>query len=299
MSGTGLLGRNDIKRLLEENGLSPRKSLGQNFVVDPMMIDRIVRLANIGSSDRVVEIGAGLGSLTLGLKATGAQVVAFEIDPGLAAVARKVLGESVVLIEQDALTADIADVLGSVPFRSEVTPSADGVSPPWILVANLPYNVATPLVLSVLETVPAVERMLVMVQREVGERFVATPSGKTFGAVSVRISYFASARIAAKVPREVFYPQPRVDSVLVEIVRRSQYAVDPRQCSYPEIVSLVRSGFSQRRKMLRRSLSGLVSEESFACAQLDPTLRAENLDVVAWGKLAGCQRTIANSHTPS
>jgi 16S rRNA (adenine1518-N6/adenine1519-N6)-dimethyltransferase len=295
------LGRHEVERLLSSNGLSPRKSLGQNFVVDPNAIDRIVRLAGVGPRDYVVEIGAGLGSLTFALEQTGAHIVAFEIDANLAAIVRQSVGSSVMIIEHDALSADIESLLGGAAFDDDAdhTDQSTTGDRSWILVANLPYNIATPLVMTILESVGSITRMMVMVQREVAERFVAVPSRKAYGAVSVRIAYFASTRIVGRVPKEVFFPQPHVESALVEIVRRSQVAIDPSICSYDEFSALVRSGFSQRRKMLRRSLAGLVDEEAFACAAIDSSLRAENLDVNSWGKLAGCQRVISNSLTPS
>lgn len=293
MKDSRLLGRTDIERLLEEHGLAPRKSLGQNFVVDPNIINRIVRLAQITEGECILEIGPGLGSLTIALEQTGAQVLALEIDSGLASVVRSAVGESVTILEQDAMTADIEQLL-----QDATSTTADGCSD-WVLVANLPYNVATPLVITMLEAAPSIKRMLIMVQREVAERFVAQRSTKEYGAVSVRIAYFATARIVGHLPPEVFYPRPHIESSLVEITRRDGFAVDPSICSYTNISNLVRAGFSQRRKMLRRSLAGMVNDEAYSCADVAPTLRAENLDVVTWGKLAGCQRAISNSQTPS
>ncbi|MCU1492655.1 MAG: rsmA [Acidimicrobiaceae bacterium] len=279
------LGRAEVRRLLETNGLAPTKSLGQHFVVDPNTVERIARLAGVGPGDRVVEIGPGLGSLTLALAATGAEVTAVEIDARLVKVLRTVVPESVRIIQADALQAPWSEILDD--------------RGPWTLVANLPYNVATPLVVGLLESVPQITRILVMVQREVAERLAAAPGGKEYGAVSVRVAYFAVARLAGQISAEVFHPRPNVASALVEIVRRDEPAVDPASAGYEEIGALVRAGFAGRRKMLRRALAGLVSEEAFACAGIASTRRAEELDVAAWGKLAGCQRSLASGRSPS
>jgi len=279
------LGRGEVRRLLDESGLAPVKALGQHFVVDPNTVERIARLARVGPGDKVVEIGPGLGSLTLALASTGAQVVAVEIDGRLAAVLRSVVPASVHVVEADARKVDWLEMLGA--------------SGPWTLVANLPYNVATTLVVEMLESVPLVARLLVMVQREAAERFAALPRTKAYGAVSVRIAYFATSRVVGQVSPEVFYPRPNVESSLVEIVRRPVPAVAQDVASYGEIGVLVRAGFAGRRKMLRRSLAGLVADEAFACADIPGSARAEELDVVAWGKLAACQRSIASARSPS
>lgn len=279
------LGRAEVRRLLELHGLEPTKSLGQHFVVDPNTVERIARLSGVGPRDRVVEIGPGLGSLTLALAATGAEVTAVEIDARLVPVLRSVVPESVRVVEADALRVDWGALLGPAGT--------------WSLVANLPYNVATPLVIGLLESVPQITRMLVMVQREVAERLAAPPGGREYGAVSVRVAYFATPRLAGQVSAEVFHPRPNVASALVELVRREQPAVAPEVASYEEIGALVRAGFAGRRKMLRRSLAGLVVAEAFARAGIDATARAEELGVAAWGKLAGCQRSIASERSPS
>ena len=168
-----------------------------------------------------------------------------------------------------------------------------------MLVANLPYNLATPLVVDLLRSVPAVTRMLVMVQREAGERLAAAPGQAGFGAVSLRVSYFATATVVGRVPAGVFLPRPRVESVLVEIERRQLPAVDPALASFEEIDLLLRAGFGGRRKMLRRSLDGLVDEEVFAAAGVDGRSRAEELDIEKWGKLVACRRSLTCSHPQS
>ena len=265
----------DIAQLLSAHGVTPSRALGQNFVADPNTVRRIARLAGVGAGDHVLEIGAGLGSLTLALAETGAGVVAVELDrhvlPALHAV---VAPAGVEVVEGDAMTLDLAGLL------AERSPA------PWSLVANLPYNLATPLVLRVLTEVPAVVRLLVMVQREVGERMAAAPGSKAYGSVSVRVAYFARATVVGRVPAAVFVPRPRVESVLVGLERRPVPAVDPAQVSYERLAEVVRAGFAQRRKMLRRSLAGVVEPEAFGRAAIRPDARAEELDVVAWGRLA-------------
>jgi 16S rRNA (adenine1518-N6/adenine1519-N6)-dimethyltransferase len=164
-----------------------------------------------------------------------------------------------------------------------------------VLVANLPYNIATPLVLDLLVGVPAICRMLVMVQREVGERLAAGPGAEAYGAVSVRVAYFAEARVVARVPADVFLPRPNVESVLVEIVRRPEPAVPESVAGFEEIDRLVRAGFAGRRKMVRRSLAGLVSSEAFEAAGVEPTRRPEEIGIETWGKLASCARSMPPS----
>lgn len=278
-------GRGDALRILAEAGIELKRSLGQHLVVDPNTVERIARLARIGPGDHVLEIGPGAGSLTLALAATGAEVLAVEIDRRLAALARTVVGERARIVEGDALEVDFSQLLL-------------GASP-WVLVANLPYNVAATIVLRLLELVPEVARMLVMVQREVGERLVSQPGTRAYGAVTVRVAYFATARLAGRVSPEVFHPRPKVDSLLVELARRASPAVDARLASYGEILELVRAGFAGRRKMLRRSLAGLVPPEAFSAAGIDPTDRAERLDVRDWGKLAACRRSLTSGRSPS
>lgn len=272
--------------LLAEAERHPSRSLGQNFVVDPNTVLRIARLAGVGTGDHVVEVGAGLGSLTLALAATGASVLALEIDSHLVPLLRRVVEpDGVEVVEGDALGVEWSRLLRA--------------SPEWVLVANLPYNVATPLVVTILEEVPQVRRMLVMVQREVGERLVARTGTKARGAVTVKVEWFAEASIVGRVSREVFLPRPNVDSVLVRIDRRRTPAVDPGVVPYEELMSLVQGGFAQRRKMLRSALAGSVSPEAYLAAGVAPESRAEMLDVETWGRLAQCQRSSWRSPTPS
>jgi 16S rRNA (adenine1518-N6/adenine1519-N6)-dimethyltransferase len=265
----------DIADLLSTYGLRPSRSLGQNFVADPNTVRRIARLAGVGPGDRVLEIGAGLGSLTLALAETGATVVALEKDRRLIPVLRAVTEPvAVEVVEADALRVELPPLL-----------SRHGEGE-WSLVSNLPYNVAIPLVLRTLVEVQDVTRMLVMVQREVGERMAAAPGDRAYGSVSVRIAYFARATVVGRVPASVFVPRPRVESVLVRLHRLSSPAVDPALVSYERLAAVVKAGFGKRRKMLRRSLAGVIEPESFARAGVRPDARAEELDVAAWGRLA-------------
>ncbi len=264
----------DVRRLLTEHGLRPSRALGQNFVADPNTVRRIVRLADVGPGSHVVEIGAGLGSLTLALAETGASVTALEVDRHLLPVLREAVAgcPAVTVVAADALRVDFAELLGA--------------DLSWSLVANLPYNVATPLVVRVLEEVPQVERLHVMVQREVGERLAAGPGDPAYGAPSVKVAYWARARVAGRVPPTVFVPRPSVESALVRMERRSEPAVDPGIVPYERLFSVVGAGFGQRRKMLRRSLAGVVAPEAFAAAGIPPQARAEELGIEDWGRLA-------------
>lgn len=263
------LSRREINDALAAHDLRPSRALGQNFVADANTVRRIARLADVGPGDHVVEIGAGLGSLTLALGETGAAVTAVEIDRHLAPLLReRVCPAGVRVVEGDATTLDWADVLASAPV--------------WSLVANLPYNVATPLVLDLLDDVPQIERMLVMVQREAGERLAASAGDDAYGIPSVKVSYWATAEVVGHVAASVFVPRPRVESVLVRIVRRSAPAVD---ADHEVLFSLVRTAFGKRRKMLRRSLDGRVTAAQFEQAAVPPDARPEQLDIAAWGRL--------------
>lgn len=271
------LSRQQAAAQLEARGVSPSRALGQNFVVDPNTVRRIARLSGATAGDHVVEVGPGLGSLTLALAETGAHVLAVEVDRHLIDVLRdnvEHLGARVV--HGDAMHLDWDATLADAER--------------WMLVANLPYNISTPLIADLLDTVPAIDHMLVMVQREVGERLAATVGTKAYGAVSVKVAYWATASIAGAVPRTVFLPRPNVDSVLVRIERRPTPAVDPALIAPQQLFDLVRLGFSKRRKMLRGALAGACSPAAFEAAGVAPTARAEELDVFAWGRLAVAAR---------
>lgn len=263
------LTRTQVTGLLERHGLSPSRALGQNFVADPNTVRRIVRLAGVEAGDPVVEIGPGVGSLTTALVDAGALVTAVELDRHLLPVLEEtVVPLGVRVVHGDALHLDWEPVLAGHDR--------------WSLVANLPYNVATTIVLELLDRVPAITSMLVMVQREVGERLAAGPGDKAYGIPSVKVALWATAEIAGRVPATVFVPQPRVESALVRIRRLPGPAVD---VDHEALMALVRRAFGQRRKMLRRSLAGVVTTEQFDAAGIDPATRPEQLGVAQWGSL--------------
>jgi 16S rRNA (adenine1518-N6/adenine1519-N6)-dimethyltransferase len=263
------LTRSEITELLDRHGLAPSRALGQNFLADPNTVRRIVRLADVGPNSHVVEIGPGVGSLTTELAATGATVVAVELDRHLLPVlAETVEPLGVRVVHGDALSLDWSEVLDA--------------SERWQLVANLPYNVATTIVLQLLDDVPAIGSMLVMVQREVGERLAASPGSSAYGIPTVKRALWAEAEVVARIPATVFVPRPRVESVMVRITRRNEPVVD---VDHDALMGLVRTAFGQRRKMLRRSLSTRVTPEQFAAAGIDPATRPEQLSVVEWGAL--------------
>ncbi len=277
MTGTPpLLTVRDVRALAADFGLEPRRSLGQNFVVDPNTIRRIVRLAGVGPGDPVVEVGPGLGSLTLGLLDAGAQVLAVEKDPRMAASLRTrieaVVGGQLEVVEADALDGGWRDRI------------ADGST----LVANLPYNVATTIVIELLDAEPRIQRMLVMVQREVADRMAAGPGEPAHGLPSVRIARWASARRVASIGPDVFWPRPRVESALVEIVR-DPGAVTFDASTEATFRALTRAGFAQRRKTLRRALAGLAPADdvvgALAAAGLTEHARAEQLSMDEWRRL--------------
>jgi 16S rRNA (adenine1518-N6/adenine1519-N6)-dimethyltransferase len=270
--------RRDIVELLESNGLSPRRAFGQNFVADPNTVRRIARLADVGPDDHVVEIGAGLGSLTLALAETGARVTAIEVDHGIAPVLREVLREALPDRVQDPSRVTVIESDARDVDWNALEPLGQNL----VIVANLPYNVATPLVADLLDTVPRIRRFVVMVQKEVAQRLAAAPGSSDYGAISVKVAYWATARVLGDVPPTVFVPRPKVTSAIIEIVRRERPAV----ASDPDVLfSLVRRAFGQRRKMLRRSLHGVVTDEQFAAAHIEPTRRPEELSVHDWGRL--------------
>jgi 16S rRNA (adenine1518-N6/adenine1519-N6)-dimethyltransferase len=288
----------EVRRLLREREIRPAKALGQNFVADPNTVRRIVRLAGVQPGDRVVEVGPGLGSLTLALAEAGARVVALELDRRLSEVVREVTaGLDVSVVVGDALRVRWDEVLAAAPAGDSARGSGEPVGAsgeaaggpgdrPWTLVANLPYNVATPVVIRVLEEAPAIRSLLVMVQREVGERLAAGPGDDGYGATSVKVAYWASAEVVGRVPPTVFVPRPRVESVLVRILRLPVPAVDPEVVGYDRLFEVVRAGFGQRRKMLRRSLAAVVPSDAFAGAGVRPDARAEEIDLCGWARLA-------------
>ncbi len=266
--------RRQLVELLDRHGIALSRALGQNYVADPNTVRRIARLAEVGPGDHVVEIGAGVGSLTLALAETGAHVTAVEVDRYVTPVLRDVVAglgpdASVTVVEADALDLDWDEVLAG----------ADR----WVLVANLPYNIATTLVLDLLADVPKIDRMLVMVQREVAERIAAGPGSKTYGIPSVKRSWWADAALVGRVPASVFVPEPRVESALLALRRHPTPAEESRRRA---VFSLIDTAFGQRRKMLRRSLAGRIDPAGFDAAGVDPQTRPEQLAVDAWIRLA-------------
>jgi 16S rRNA (adenine1518-N6/adenine1519-N6)-dimethyltransferase len=266
-----------VQASLRRHGITPSRALGQNFLVDPNTARRIVRLAEIPTNATVVEIGPGLGSLTLALVETGARVIAVELDRHILAPLREHLaGAPVTIVEGNALTIEW-DALFDEHRAGRV-----------VLVANLPYNIATPVIVRVLETTDRVDSILVMVQREVGERLAADPRTKAYGAVTVKTAFHARAEVVGLVPPTVFVPKPNVESALVRLV---PHPTPPVSVADPEAMfALVRAGFSTRRKMLRQSLKASLGDATVAmldAAGIEPTARAEELVLEDWARLAG------------
>ena len=261
----GAQGRAEIVGLLRRHGVTPAKRLGQNFLVDPNIIRKIVDLAAVGPGDRVLEVGAGTGTLTRALATTGADVLAYEIDERLQPVLEEVLADA------DNVVVRYADAAGAR--------LADG---PWTVVANLPYYVSTTLLLDWLQAGPQPERFVVMVQREVAEWLAAGPGSRVYGIPSVLARLYATPRLAFRVPATVFYPQPEVESAVVELTRHQPPA------HAGTAARLAATAFGQRRKMLRRSLAEALPEpEPFlAAAGIDPRTRPEDLEVEQFLALA-------------
>ncbi len=273
-----MLGPSEVRDLLDRHGLQARRSLGQNFVVDPNTVASIARVSGVGPGDRVVEVGPGLGSLTLALAATGAQVLAVEKDRSLVPVLTEVLADArrddpaswdrVRVVEGDALRLDWSELLDAGE---------------WTLVANLPYNVAVPVVMRVLSTAGTVRRLVVMVQEEVAERLCASPGDRTIGIPTIKVAWYGSARILKTVGPEVFLPRPRVRSAVVGIDR---HPPPSERIGPTELFPLVERAYHQRRKMLRSTLSGVVEPAVFDAAGIDPRLRPERLSIGDWVRLA-------------
>jgi 16S rRNA (adenine1518-N6/adenine1519-N6)-dimethyltransferase len=276
VSDPALLTAPDVRRLAEALGLRPTKALGQNFVIDPNTVRKLVRTAGVGEHDVVVEVGPGLGSLTLGLLAVARRVVAVEIDPALAAALPATVGsrlparaDRLEVVQQDALT------LTTVPGE-----------PPTAFVANLPYNVAVPVLLRLLEHLPSLRTGLVMVQAEVADRLAAPPGSRTYGVPSVKAAWYAEVRRAGAVGRSVFWPAPHVDSGLVAFRRR-----EPPAGTREAVFAVVDAAFAQRRKTLRAALAGWAgsaerAELRLRAAGIDPSARGEVLDVADFARLA-------------
>jgi 16S rRNA (adenine1518-N6/adenine1519-N6)-dimethyltransferase len=257
-----------MRELLAKHHLSPRKALGQHFLADPNIVRRIVRLSNVDESSRVLEVGAGTGTLTRSLAATGARVVAYEVDSKLAPALRESVAglENVEIRMADAADMDVSE------FEGE-----------WSLVANLPYHVGTPLLLDLLRYAPAIRSFVVMVQREVAARLAASPGGRQYGLPTVVAGLHAEVKIAFTVPPHVFVPPPKVSSAVVTLNRRGDVSPDSERA-----INLAAAGFAQRRKMLRSALRSVFDDPIQVCetAGIDPPRRAESLATSDWLALA-------------
>ncbi len=272
MSAEDPLGRAATVRLLAAHGVRPRKELGQHFLADPNLVRKIVLAAEVWPGDRVLEIGAGAGTLTRGLAATGATVLAYEVDPRLRPVLEEALQEvpGVEVRYADAATIDPAELAGEE----------------WVVVANLPYHVGTSLLLRLLREAPNVSRFVVMLQREAAERLAAAPGSRTYGLPSVVVQLHGTVKVAFTVPPGVFIPPPKVESAVAVIHRR------PAHPLAEQAIALAAVAFGQRRKMLRRSLARVLADPAavLADAGLDPTRRAEDLrpeDYLRLAEVAG------------
>lgn len=275
---SGLLDARTIRELAAELDLRPTKQRGQNFVIDPNTVRRIVALAEVEPDDVALEIGPGLGSLTLGLLEVARQVTAIEIEDSLAArlpqtAAARLPG-----------SADKLNVINADALRVEELPDPA----PTTVVANLPYNVSVPVLLHLLATFPSLQRGLVMVQLEVADRLVASPGSKIYGVPSVKMAWYCSAKRVGTVPPSVFWPAPNVDSGLVRLVRR-----DPpvTTASRERVFAVIDAAFAQRRKMLRAALAGITGSSAAAsevieAAGIDPTVRGEALEVEDFARIA-------------
>lgn len=267
-----VIGKSDLKNIMEKHDLKPSKSLGQNFVVDPNTILKIIRAANIEKHQQILEIGPGLGSLTSQLSITS-KVVAIELDRYLVPALEEVLNhfgerENVEIIHQDAMKID----------WKEFFSHRQGI---WKMVANLPYNIATPLIVTLLENAPKIQSIFVMVQLEVGERFAASPKSKAYGIPSVKAQYWAETKVLGKVSPNVFLPIPKVDSAILQIIRKPS----PPEVNYTNFSRLIQTAFQHRRKMIRKSLSTLIPISNFTIAEISPQSRPEELSVADWVKL--------------
>ena len=275
-----LLGATEIRRLAADLDVTPTKKLGQNFVVDANTVRKIVQAGGVEAGERVVEVGPGLGSLTLAILETGATVTAVEIDHRLAARLPQTAADHGV--SADALTVVDADALRITELPGD----------PTVLIANLPYNVSVPVLLHFMETFPTLQRGVVMVQAEVGERLAAPPGSKAYGTPSVKAAWYGPWRLAGTISRQVFWPVPNVDSVLVAFQRAAEVRGDDdlRRATF----RIVDAAFQQRRKMLRQALAGVFGSSAEATAVLEsagvaPTARGEQLIIDDFVRIAQAQ----------
>ncbi|MGH3420304.1 MAG: 16S rRNA (adenine(1518)-N(6)/adenine(1519)-N(6))-dimethyltransferase RsmA [Streptosporangiaceae bacterium] len=280
---TGLLGPAELRALADRLGVHPTKRLGQNFVHDANTVRRIVAAADLSPDDVVLEVGPGLGSLTLALLGAVDRVLAVEVDPLLAGALPATVADRSPE-RAGALRVLTADALRV--RRAEIVEAAGGLEP-TALVANLPYNVGVPVLLHLLAELPSLRRGLVMVQAEVADRLVAPPGSRCYGAPSVKAAWFAEVRRAGPVPRAVFWPVPNVDSGLVALTSRPPPSTMPRQ----QVFALVDAAFAQRRKTLRAALAGwagsaAAAEQVLRAAGVDPSARAEQLTVGEFARIA-------------
>lgn len=277
-AGPRLLGPADVRQLAARLDLRPTKQRGQNFVIDPNTVRRIVRDSGISSDDVVVEVGPGLGSLTLALLEVARRVIAVEVDPVLAGLLPETIG-TYAPDQAAAFEVVLADAM-----RIEEVPGP----PPTALVANLPYNVSVPVLIHMLTLLPSLERGLVMVQAEVADRLAARPGNKVYGVPSVKAAWFADVRRAGAVGRNVFWPAPNVDSGLVAWTRREPPATTATR---EQVFTLVDAAFAQRRKQLKAALKTLAGSSEAAsraieAAGVDPTVRGEMLTVEEFAAIA-------------
>ena len=286
---SALLDPTSLRSVANQIGLRPTKTRGQNFVHDANTVRRIVTLAGVDAHDRVIEVGPGLGSLTLGLLETGASVVAIEIDELLAEQLPRTVGERMpeAADRLDLVVSDALDVV-ELPAAGLSDNNGAGMSAPTALVANLPYNVSVPVLLHMLELSDSWTTGLVMVQLEVADRLVAGPGSKVYGVPSAKLAWFAQAERVGTVPAKVFWPVPNVESGLVRIVRRDP---PPTSASRAQVFTVIDAAFASRRKMLRGALGGLCggsarAAELIDAAGVDPTARGESLTVTDFAAIA-------------
>ena len=282
-----LLGAADIRRIADQAGIHPTKRLGQNFVIDPGTVRRIVRLAGVKPGQSVLEVGPGLGSLTLGLLEAGCLVTADEIDSGLARRLPQTVSERMpealdrlTVINRDALTLT-PQLAGDAGRTADLT-----------LVANLPYNVATPIILTLLARFANLSRFLVMVQKEVADRLTAGPGSKVYGTPSLKLAWYGRATQAGRIGRHVFWPAPNVDSALVSFVRDEEGHIGEDERTRIRVFALIDAAFGQRRKTLHAALKGLVSPEAFKAAGIDPSRRGETMTIAEFAALERAGREV-------